>query len=338
MHNIMRAGPVAIRVQLLVGVVVCLWLSACSKDHVTGPCVGVCPRATTRSSYDTYPTWSPDGSAIAYLHAPRDSLDSIAVFVVPASGGPPRKLLAITDPWSAQLSWSPDGSRIAMYYEFNIWTLDVTTLALRQWTDRAPFVRWPTWSPDGRFLLFSTSRLSGEPDSAGGLHVINTVDGTQRAVLHGAGLATYASTAAWFAPDGQRIVLSTTTDSARTFELYLVGVDGSNYHRLTNLGGSALNPQWSADGQRIFFDFTPAPCNPEGAANRTTWVVNSDGSNPHRWSAVLGDVSVQFGFPCAFSADGASVAFTGLDSTGVRGVLWTCSLDGGHRRQLTTVH
>lgn len=330
---------ISVRFSLFIAVAVGLSAGSCSKDHVSGPRVGGCPRvARTYASFDTYPTWSPGDTAIAYFHAPRDTTDSIAIFVAPLEGRAPYKLLAITDPWAAELTWSPDGSRIAMYYQFNVWTLDVATRALRQWTDRAPFVSGPAWSPDGRYLIYETSRLSGEPDSAGGLHLISMVDGTQRALLHGAGLPTYAKTTARFSPDGHQIVLSTTTDNGYTLELFLVGVDGSDYRQLTHLGGSALDPQWSADGLRILFDFTPAPCYPEGAENRTTWVINADGSSPRQWPVTLGDVSVQFGFPCALSPSGASAAFTALDSTRTVGVLWTSALDGTRRYQLTTAY
>ena len=67
---------------------------------------------------DLDPTWSPDGSRIAFVSARHDDWDlstASDVYVVPSPGGDPQRLTA-TDGAYARPSWSPDGSSIAAYF------------------------------------------------------------------------------------------------------------------------------------------------------------------------------------------------------------------------------
>ena len=59
------------------------------------------------------PTWSPDGSRIAYVSSPTHQLSGSDVWVVQADGGPPVNLTEDHDGRDTYPAWSPDGTQIA---------------------------------------------------------------------------------------------------------------------------------------------------------------------------------------------------------------------------------
>jgi len=226
-----------------------------------------------------------------------------------------------------------------MHYQGNIWTVEVAGGALRQWTDKASgFPHWPGWSPDGRYLTYSLiAKAAAAPDSEWGARLIDTGDGSERALLHGASATLSASRIAW-GKTGEVFVsvpLSVTIDGKGRVisELFVMRSDGTDYQRLTDLQGKARNPEFSPDESLLFFDLIPPPCvNTETL--RETWVMTLGGS-VQKWSTNLSDPTIAQSYPFSINQLAAKAISVGRDSSGAQGVIVAQNLDGSGRRLLT---
>ena len=118
-------------------------------------------RRVTETGFD--PAWSPDGKQIVYgteeIHDPSSRLGGSTLYVVDVAGGSPRKLV---DGDGVQPSWSPSGARIVYWSNVggqrDIYTVASTGgMPVRVTND--PAIDWsPVWSPDGKFIYFSSDR------------------------------------------------------------------------------------------------------------------------------------------------------------------------------------
>ena len=107
-------------------------------------------------------------------------------------------------------------------------------------------------------------------------------------------------------------------------QIYLVNIDGSDLHPITNLPDGACQPSWSPDGARVAFT---SPCSVDTDTYRESslYVMNADGSGVEAlMPGSRGD------YDPAWSPDGERIAFTSLRD-GIKEV-YTLTLEG---RQLT---
>jgi Tol biopolymer transport system component len=181
-------------------------------------------------------------------------------------------------------------------------------------------------------IYFISMRAASAPDSTAGIHIIDTQTGDQRALIREDSKMTFGSYPIW-SPNGRTIAFM--SDEAGTSgSICVVEIDGTNFRQVTHLDGWCTDLQWSADGQRIYFHFTPSPATLGDPSVTRSWVVNSDGTGLHPLAVDLGDPRVHFWFQFSIGP-GDRVAYSGLDPTGAGGVIWTMNIDGSDRRQVT---
>ena len=165
-----------------------------------------------------------------------------AVFLTVSIDSSSRELLAGLERISFS-SFRPDG--------WDIWLLEPNRPPQRL-TDHPALDYDPAWSPDGRYIVFTSERF-GEPD----LFVIDTLKrGPERPLVIGEGMKDQAT----FSPDGRTLVFVSTRDGKA--DLYSFAFDPSRAwdvgkaRRLTDGIGANLRPTYSPDGRRILFTST----------------------------------------------------------------------------------
>jgi Tol biopolymer transport system component len=129
-------------------------------------------RLTTHSEWDGFPAWSPDGRQIAFRRMPgpgahgwkfyaSSHLPAGTVLVMPALGGPERKVAEVPASRCSTLSWTPDGRWLATPSTDSTGVNGIFLLPLEQGEPKrltanpASGDLCPAFSPDGRFLAYA---------------------------------------------------------------------------------------------------------------------------------------------------------------------------------------
>lgn len=242
----------------------------------------------TAGGTDAFPTWSPDGSKIAFMSY-RDGKPEIYVMNADGSG---QTRLTNNPAEDMNPAWSPDGSKIAFtslrdgIHEIYVMNADGTgQINLTRSPEHDDFA---DWSPDGSKIAF----FKNNGTSPGEIYVMNA-DGTQQTQLTATPRDDHAP--AW-SPDGSKIAFTSgISGSVASYEIYVMNANGSGQMALTNNSANDANPAWSPDGTKIVFSSLRDGggiyvMNPDGTEQ--TRVTNSPDGGP-AWQPVVTTVSVQ---------------------------------------------
>jgi TolB protein len=158
----------------------------------------------------------------------------------------------------SSVAWAPDSREVVYSMAGSLWRQAFATGIARQLTAAAAYDYQPDWSPDGRWIVYSSYRADAVE-----LWLFDTQSATAQPLLQNGAVNVEAR----FSPDGKRIVFVSTAFNKR-FHVFCADIaDGklSTVQRLTGEHASDLpryyyspfdheiSPVWSRDGKEIIY-------------------------------------------------------------------------------------
>lgn len=181
-----------------------------------------------------HPTWSPDGSRIAFVS--EGGVEGPGGMAGIVSLSPDGSNVAALSNHGTDPVWSPDGTRIA-FSDGGIWVMGADgtnphqVIGPPEGTGPSRYRRSPSWSPDGAQLAFA---------AGDGLYVMQADGSDPHSIVTRSGIGSVA-----WAPDGSRIAFAASCQS-RTCgsDIWTIRPDGSDLTRMTTSPADDVTPAW----------------------------------------------------------------------------------------------
>ncbi|RLC74492.1 MAG: hypothetical protein DRI61_16510 [Chloroflexi bacterium] len=210
------------------------------------------------------PTWSPDGTKIAFAAYTTDPTN-IEIYILELATGKKRKLMPDQPHLNWRPDWSPDGKYLLFQSNrdgnFEIYKASIDGTALINLTKHPANDGDPDWSPDGSKIVFISDRDGGD-----GIYVMGADGANVFQILDGSWDCSFPR----WSPDGKKIAFASERDG--TSDIYIVEMDSGKVSKVTNRFGDNTMPFWVGENKLIF----------SGEVGDRSWdlfIIEEDGNN-----------------------------------------------------------
>ena len=233
-------------------------------------------RLTDDSVDDVFPSWSPDGTMIAWT---RGGLGPEGEIWVMARDGSHRTRLTFNEYSDAGATWSPDGTRIAFRStrsgNTDIYVMNADGSGERRLTTDPGREFGASWSPDGTRIAFTR-----DSDGTCAIHTVDITGDDERQITP----ASLAAAIPRWSPVSGQILFTEGFCSFAESDLFMVDADGSGLTQITDTPENEIGGGWSADGRSVVADLSrlvPGDARPE----------DGQGGHLHKGDVAVVDVS-----------------------------------------------
>jgi len=192
------------------------------------------------------PTWSPDGTQLAFSTSTPTENIIPDIYTSDADGSDLTNITKSSEEWESAPDFSPNGSQMCfsggnLKIGFGIYIMNSdASNPTRLVGDESPYRLYSDcdWSPDGTKIAYTYNPESGGNVGYGDVYVMNA-DGSGKTKLTKS--PDDEVDPSW-APDGTKIAFS--SDREYDYDIYTMDADGSDVAQVTNLPGDEVLPDW----------------------------------------------------------------------------------------------
>jgi TolB protein len=158
----------------------------------------------------------------------------------------------------SSVAWSPDSHEVVYSMGGSLWRQNLSETSATQLTDGDGYDYQPDWSPDGKFIVFTSYQ-----QDALELWLLEVGSGEVKPLTHGGAVNVEPR----WSPDGKKLVFVSTAYNKR-FHIFVADFGDGKLANVTRLTGETkstlpryyysafdmeISPVWSRDGQEILF-------------------------------------------------------------------------------------
>jgi eukaryotic-like serine/threonine-protein kinase len=258
-------------------------------------------KLTTALGVEDFPSWSPDGRALAYQS---DQAGNWDIWVTQVGSSEAINRTADSSDFDGYPAWSPDGQWIAFFSSrdgggyYVMPGVGGTARKVVSWPAKVLTTTTAQWSPDSSQLAYPQDQGTGPS-----IEILTLTSGASRRLSLPMRPRNNAVLDIRWSPDGRWLAYRRTgSEVAATAELWLTRVADGKTMQLTDGTKREWSPGWSADSRSLFFLSTRG-----GSSDLWRFILDRNGNPSGEPQQITAGAEM---INAVFSADGKKLGYS----------------------------